>query len=672
MKKPYVFLLSLCVLVIFLFLFLLNLQIPVSKSVSFLHLHKKEQAVVTSTNNLKFNLSNERLNLETSFNKVFIEQNSTDLFTQKTQYITKIKEIKKDKEVYLKVQNEPEPTKNTVKISTDFLQPQKQVSIIIKKKILKTNTTKTKQQQNVSEINISEAKSNNNLVSKDFNSSKIKTTKLETLISTQHGRVLSSPFEQDSDSKSVQSCELEIDFCGDGTLNNPYQIFSSEQLNNIRLKNLSATYLLQNNIDLEDILFEPIGDHNTQFLGVFDGNRYKIENLSLSGNYQNRSIGLFGVIGDGGEVRDLFLENVEILADSSYTGILVGETYGAFISNIFVSGEISGASIIGGVVGKASYSTLTHLVSFILVNSSYEKCAGLVGELEYSNLLFSSSSGNITCAAFSGGLVSNAKNSFVAQSFSSAYMYVDSKGAGGLVSSLTENSVLADSFFSGTIEVESALVGGLVSTQIESVIERSYSTGVLFSFDAKQKLGGLIGEIDFNSQFKDIIFLSQENKYDPVMIFSEVFDNNCALDFNYSQIIDELQLYPCFLSSQDNLNLWRPSWRIDHQRTILPLLEKTPGIQFISPTLYVYSISKIPSILLLETLVHSFFGYAPITKGEIKYFLKEPQPSGFSLSPEGVLSIDHSQLVLGEIVLTVKVFTPFFDSMQDINVLLYD
>lgn len=87
------------------------------------------------------------------------------------------------------------------------------------------------------------------------------------------------------------------------------------------------------NIDLEnEPNWTPIGKSNNPFKGIFDGGGYKITNLKVTGNSNNA--GLFGYTQD------------------------------ATIQNCNVTGEVSGSSDVGGVVGNAYGKTQILSCSF--------------------------------------------------------------------------------------------------------------------------------------------------------------------------------------------------------------------------------------------------------------------------------------------------------------------
>ena len=90
---------------------------------------------------------------------------------------------------------------------------------------------------------------------------------------------------------------------GDGTLNNPYEIKTVKQFIDIE-NDLSAHYILKNDIDLEGVNWDPFGDVENIFSGTLDGRGYSILNLQPSTNY-NQEIGLFSEISELGKIYNL-------------------------------------------------------------------------------------------------------------------------------------------------------------------------------------------------------------------------------------------------------------------------------------------------------------------------------------------------------------------------------
>ena len=160
-------------------------------------------------------------------------------------------------------------------------------------------------------------------------------------------------------------------FNGSGTDSDPYVISSKEDFTAMRdmvnseffnNKYGSASYILANDIDLENEAWTPIGTFNGNgtgpvFSGVFNGNMHTISNLIVNEN--EPYAGLFGRIGKyskAGNVNSLnVLGNVKSTRDC--IGGICGEiAYGSSINNCCFIGNVDGLRYVGGVVGKCWYS----------------------------------------------------------------------------------------------------------------------------------------------------------------------------------------------------------------------------------------------------------------------------------------------------------------------------
>jgi len=166
-----------------------------------------------------------------------------------------------------------------------------------------------------------------------------------------------------------------------GTPQNPHQISQS----NIAWFNTHANtkaglnehYILTENIVLPTVAagqsnWTPIGadldNWEDLFRGSFNGNGHTITNLTI---YEPAvmAVGMFGIVADGGAVRNLGLINVDITGDNSVGGIAVFteiDYFGGTIENCFVTGKISGDIYVGGIVARAAnYSPVRNNVSLL-------------------------------------------------------------------------------------------------------------------------------------------------------------------------------------------------------------------------------------------------------------------------------------------------------------------
>ena len=105
------------------------------------------------------------------------------------------------------------------------------------------------------------------------------------------------------------------------------------------------TVILDSDLSLEDGSFLPI----PSFGGVFDGQGHAIRGIRISGSLS--PAGLFGVVQEGGVIRDLRAEGaVTPEGDARNAGGIAGENRGT-IEDCSFTGTVSGKANIGGIAG---------------------------------------------------------------------------------------------------------------------------------------------------------------------------------------------------------------------------------------------------------------------------------------------------------------------------------
>ncbi len=113
--------------------------------------------------------------------------------------------------------------------------------------------------------------------------------------------------------------------------------------------NSSASAVLKDDISLNNIAWTPIGTPEMPYTGVFDGQGHTISALTVS-NSKVSNIGLFGVIGESGAVRNVNMTNVT-LTGKNYVGGIAGTNDGT-ITNCHIRADIQGSSSVGGIAGS--------------------------------------------------------------------------------------------------------------------------------------------------------------------------------------------------------------------------------------------------------------------------------------------------------------------------------
>ena len=216
--------------------------------------------------------------------------------------------------------------------------------------------------------------------------------------------------------------------------------------------------------------WEPIGNFNNQFSGVFDGNHYAITNL-----YLNRDIpclGLFAYMSNA-TIRNLGLLEGFIQANTPdnsnlFAGMLVCNIeVGSAISNIYATGNIADSS-----TGSAGFVGI----------------GGLIG-------------------SYSGGTTHSLRHSYADVNVDTAYTSFPVGGIGGLVGRADTTVEISDSYASGAVSANAGNIGGFNGVAGSSAISsRNYSIGKLTnaSGEAGFFVGNTLGAYADNFYDSDI------------------------------------------------------------------------------------------------------------------------------------------------------------------------
>jgi len=326
---------------------------------------------------------------------------------------------------------------------------------------------------------------------------------------------------------------------GTGEPNNPYLIYTAEQLNCIgaNWNDRDKHFKLMSDIDLSSYTgteFNIIGSWSVPFIGVFDGNAHTISNFSYTSTGED-DIGLFAYVGfssgmsflEGeGEIRNLGLIAPNIdgragnnvgslvgrLVDGTITGCycedcnvsgsfrvggLVGFNHHGDIIESYSTGIVSGSNYVGGLVGYNyhdfdKFSDINTCHSTGTVNGD-DYVGGLVGE-NHGSVTGSYSTGIVNGNGEVGGLVgSNINNWFDGSGYiSTSYSNCTVNGignVGGLVGNNDWRTSITSSYSTGTVTADGYFVGGLVGYNFGD-IAASYCTGVVIGGIS---VGGLAG-----------------------------------------------------------------------------------------------------------------------------------------------------------------------------------
>ncbi|MGE7823579.1 S-layer homology domain-containing protein [Paenibacillus sp. NPDC093718] len=262
---------------------------------------------------------------------------------------------------------------------------------------------------------------------------------------------------------------------GDGSLEQPYLIETAEQLNAVR-NNLEAHYQLVQDIDLSGYAtiegWEPIGTDSARFSGTFDGQGHHITGLGIGARYWSL-LGLFGIVGDSGIIKNVILEDVRVGVGSYYhwsSGGVAGINYGT-IREVHVTGSVDGSHYSGGLAGM-NYG--------IINGSSFSgTVAGLVGVGGLAGENGGDMSSSYASAQVSGddnvGTLAGRNSGRIHSSYAKGTVNTR-QISGGLVGINLDSGMIIGTYFSGTISGAGDGIGGLVGINNGSVDSSYWNT----------------------------------------------------------------------------------------------------------------------------------------------------------------------------------------------------
>lgn len=139
--------------------------------------------------------------------------------------------------------------------------------------------------------------------------------------------------------------------------------------------------VLTKDIDMTGQTISPVNG-SLAYNGTFDGQGYVIKNLTISGS--GNCTGLFGYVGQEGQIKNLGLENVTVTG-SYNTGSLAGCLTGS-VSGCYVTGEVTGGGNTGGIAGALHAGTIQNCWTNAKVQSKNKgMVGGLFGTTAYSD-----------------------------------------------------------------------------------------------------------------------------------------------------------------------------------------------------------------------------------------------------------------------------------------------
>ncbi|MFA5423775.1 MAG: hypothetical protein WC374_07965 [Phycisphaerae bacterium] len=243
---------------------------------------------------------------------------------------------------------------------------------------------------------------------------------------------------------------------GSGTAQSPYLIYTPAQMDLIGQNpdDWDCHFALMNDIDLGGYTgtqFHIIGENSTNaFTGVFDGRGHVILNFSYS-NISRIAAGLFGVIGDGGVVKNLGLEEPNVSGFMKVGG-LTGSVFGTVEECWVIGGTVDAYTVsAGGLTGDISGGAL---IDCYCVDTQVDSFGGggLAGFNNGGFIVNSLAAAFVADESYCGSVVGEDSNGIYVGCFYDSGVNPTLSGIGdasdpaGLIDQTTANLIIADTF----------------------------------------------------------------------------------------------------------------------------------------------------------------------------------------------------------------------------------
>jgi len=153
---------------------------------------------------------------------------------------------------------------------------------------------------------------------------------------------------------------------------------------------------------LNGTVFNPIGNLDNPFQGIYNGSNYFIDGLKIS-RFGLNCIGLFGY-SDGAIIDSLSVTNLDVRG-SDWVGGLVGKNNNTSVSACYAEGCVSGNLDIGGLAGYNDNESAIIACSADCIVTGNSCIGGLAGGNMESTLSACYATGNVSGNSDVGGLV---------------------------------------------------------------------------------------------------------------------------------------------------------------------------------------------------------------------------------------------------------------------------
>ncbi len=338
---------------------------------------------------------------------------------------------------------------------------------------------------------------------------------------------------------------------GTGTAEDPYQIWTPQQMNNIGTNpnDWDDHFILMADLNMSiytGTAYNIIGNTTTKFIGTFNGNGHQISYLTYTTSSPVDYVGLFGCI-NGAVILNLRLENVAISSQGNYVASLAGLNEYGTITACSAAGTVTGTSwYVGGLVGYNNAGIITACCAGVSV-SGLSSVGGLTGVNEAGTITAGCTTGSVAGQWYVGGLVGyNDAGTIAACYAASAVTGLGS--VGGLSGDNYNNGIVTASFWDTQVGNIKTSAGGFGKTTTQM---KTRSTFTAAGWDFTNETANGTNEIwrmcSDGLEYPRLNWQSTEGDFscpngldaeDLSLYFDHWLRNDCILENNYCSGID--------------------------------------------------------------------------------------------------------------------------------------
>ena len=236
----------------------------------------------------------------------------------------------------------------------------------------------------------------------------------------------------------------------------------------------------------------PIGGRDSPYMGTFDGGDHTITGVIV--NTYNYA-GLIGNIGDGGVMKNLKMEKVQITSQGLYIGAggIAGYNYGT-IENCSVSGTVESSTALAGGITGMNYGTITGCTASGHVSAGFAT-GGIVGNFVEGKITdchsYATVEGSNSVGGVAGYMNSNATLAACSSTESVTATGTSDADAGGVVGNISAGATVTACYATGSVSAEQGSnVGGVVGFSDGIITACYHATGKVSGF---ARVGGVLG-----------------------------------------------------------------------------------------------------------------------------------------------------------------------------------